>query len=100
MERGEEGQALVEAALVLPTMVLLILGAIQLTQIQRARVAAEYGAFAAARTGIVMNGDPAKMRDAAALAILPAFGKTGGAEEMAASLARLKAEETALAPLG
>ena len=91
---------MVEAALVLPSMVLLLLGAIQLTQIQEARIVADSAAFAAARAGIVMNGDPAKMREAATLALVPAFGRADSVTAMAKSLLRFKAEEAALAPLG
>ena len=91
---------MVEAALVLPSMVLLLLGAVQLTQLQQARLLAEYAAFAAARAGIVMNGDPAKMREAAALAVLPAFGATDSVGAIAKTLVRFEAEEAVLAPLG
>ena len=91
---------MVEAALVLPAMVLLLLGAVQLTQVQQARLLADYAAFAAARAGIVMNGDPGKMREAAALAVLPAFGPTDGLGAIARTLLRFKAEEALLAPFG
>jgi hypothetical protein len=97
---SEDGQALVEAALVLPSMVLLLLGAVQLTQLQQARLLADYAAFAAARAGVVMNGDPAKMRDAAALALLPAFGPTASLAEMGGSLVRFKAEDAVLERIG
>ena len=100
MARSEDGQAVVEAALVLPSFLLLLLGLVQLTQVQQARIAADYAAFAAARAGIVMNGDPARMREAAALAVLPVFGRAGSVAALAKSLARLEAEEAALAPLG
>ena len=100
MPRGEDGQALVEAALVLPSMVLLLLGLVQLTLIQHARIAAEYAAFAAARAGVVMNGDPAKRRAAAAIAVLPAFSDARSLPAMARSLLRLRGEEAALAPFG
>jgi hypothetical protein len=97
---SEHGQALVEAALVLPSMILLLLGAVQLTQLQQARLLAGYAAFAAARAGAVMNGDPEKMREAAALALLPAFGPTASLAEMGRTLVRFKAEDAALERLG
>ena len=100
MLRNESGQALVEAALVLPSMVLFLLGAVQLTQLQRARLLADYAAFAAARAGIVMNGDPAKMREAAALALLPASGPSDGLGALAKTLLRFKAEEAVLERFG
>ena len=96
----EEGQALVEAALVLPAMVFLILAALQLTQLQQARILAESAAFAAARAGIVMNGDPGKMLNAATLAVLPALGPTDSVAAMAKTLVRFKAEEAILDRLG
>src|SRR2546430_15323235 len=54
---GEGGQAMVEAAFVLPLTVALILCTIQITQLQQARVLVEYAAFNAARAGIVQNGN-------------------------------------------
>jgi hypothetical protein len=100
MRRSEQGQALVEAAFVLPAMVFLLLVALQLTQLQQARILADHAAFAAARTGIVMNGDPGKMRAAAILAVLPGVGATDSAEALAKALVRFTAEEALLAPIG
>ena len=100
MARGEGGQAVVEAALVLPSIVLLLLGAIQLTQIQQARLLVDHAALAAARAGIVMNGDPGKMREAAALALAPDLGRTDSLPALAEAVVRLEAREAALAPLG
>jgi len=51
MGRSEDGQAIAEAAIVLPGMVFLLLAAVQLTQLQQARILADSAAFAAARTG-------------------------------------------------
>jgi len=104
--RGEDGQALVEAAVILPAFVFLLLVAIQLTQLQEARLFAEAAAFAAARAGIVLNGNAGKdgtdgpMRDAAALAILPSFGRTDSFERLTATLARFEAQQRTLRPFG
>src|SRR5262249_14959480 len=95
-----QGQAIVEAAFVLPAMVFLLLVTVQLTQLQRARILADSAAFAAARTGIVMNGDPARMREAATLAVLPGFGRTDSFPAIAKTLLRFKAERALLEPLG
>jgi hypothetical protein len=100
MLRREEGQALAEAAIVLPAMVFLLLVAIQLTQLQQARILAESAAFAAARTGIVLNGDPGRMADAAALAILPGFGRTDSFAAIAKTRLRFEAERAVLERLG
>src|SRR6266404_4793574 len=100
MLHREDGQALAEAAIVLPAMVFLLLMAVQLTQLQQARILAESAAFAAARAGIVMNGDPDKMADAAALAILPGFGRTDSLAAIARTRLRFEAERAVLERLG
>src|SRR5215468_490988 len=100
MLRSERGQAVAEAALVLPAMVFLLLLTIQLTQLQRARILAEAAAFAAARAGIVLNGDPARMLEAATLAVLPGFGRTDSFPAAAKTLLRFKAENALVSPLG
>jgi hypothetical protein len=100
MLRGEGGQAMVEAALVLPSFVLLLLGAVQLAQLQQARILADSAAFAAARAGIVMNGDPGKMREAATLALLPAFAPADSLGALGKGLLRFQAEEALLKPFG
>src|SRR5437867_11646542 len=105
--RGEEGQAIVEAAIILPAMVFLLLLTIQLTQLQQARIMCEYAAFAAARTGIVMNGNNGSsngfngpMHDAAAMAVLPTFGRTDSWNALLATWAKFKAQDLLLRPFG
>src|SRR5712664_3953989 len=81
---GEGGQAMVEAAFALPLTVVLILGTIQITQLQQARLLVEYAAFNAARAGVVQNGNDGSdgtagpMHDAAALSLLSGQGPTDG----------------------
>jgi len=100
MFRDENGQAIAEAALVLPAVLVLLLLTVQLTQLQRARILVEAAAFSAARAGIVLNGDPARMQEAAAVALLPGFGRTDSLAAVARTLARFKAERARLEPLG
>ena len=107
MAKGEQGQALVEAAFILPAMIFLLLLTIQLTQLQQARIMVEYAAFTAARTGIVMNGNngpsngfDGPMHDAAVIAVLPTFGRTDSWTHLATSWARYKADDAVLRPLG
>jgi hypothetical protein len=104
---AESGQAVVEAAVVLPALVFLLLLTIQLTQLQQARLMAEYAAFSAARTGIVMNGDngpsngfDGPMHQAAVLAILPTFGRTDDLPHLSSTLARFTTEDQLLRPYG
>jgi TadE-like protein len=100
MRRGESGQAIVEAAFVLPAMVFLILCAIQLAQIQQARLLAEYAAFNAARAGIVHSGDPEPMHDAAVLSILPSTHRTDDFVELAKALVLFKGRDVFLSKFG
>ena len=105
---GESGQAIVEAAIVLPAMIFLILCAIQITLLQQARLATEYAAFAAARAGVVMNcnnGTSNGVRDgpmhqAAVLAVLPSFGRTDSIGALGATLVRFTAQDAVLQPFG
>src|SRR3954471_22493208 len=96
---GESGQAMVEAAFVLPLTVVLILCTIQLTQLQQARVLVEYAAFNAARAGIVQNGNAGSdgtagpMHDAAALSLLSGQGPTDGLPALARTWAAFRARE-------
>jgi hypothetical protein len=72
--RRQSGQAAVESALVMPLMVFLTLGLVQLTMMQQAKLMTEYAAYQAARAGVVWNGHNGRMRDAAILALLPTMG--------------------------
>src|SRR5216683_2096877 len=103
---GEGGQAVVEAAFVLPLTVVLILCTIQIAQLQQARVLVEYAAFNAARAGIVQNGNDGSdgtagpMHDAAALSLLSGQGPTDGLGSLARTWAGFRAREAALRALG
>ena len=74
MRFSRRGQATVEQAIIIPMMVFLILGIVQLGMAQQARLMTEYAAYRAARTGIVTGGSCPMMRNAATLALLPTFG--------------------------
>jgi hypothetical protein len=104
----EEGQAVVEAAILLPAMIFLMLLTIQLTMLQQARLMADYAAYCAARTGIVQNGNngtstagtDGPMHAAAVLAILPTYGRTDSFANIATAQARFAADDLALKALG
>ncbi|HVG63238.1 MAG TPA: TadE family protein [Hyalangium sp.] len=73
LSRGprDSGQVAVEAALVMPLFVFLILGIMQLGLIAQARVMAKYAAYRAARVGAMNNANPEAIEAAAILHLLP-----------------------------
>lgn len=79
---GERGQAAIEAALVMPVMVLGVLGILQLALLQQARLFTEYAAYGAARAGSVWNGSGERMHDAALFSLLPVLGRTDTVETL------------------
>jgi hypothetical protein len=70
----------VESALVIPVMVFLILGILQLGTLHHARLMTEYAAYRAVRAGIVNGGDCETMKDAAYVAVLPTLGPPASGE--------------------
>lgn len=74
--RRQTGQALVEAVLVFPVLIFLVLGALQVMLIEHGRIMTEYAAYAAARAGIVHDADASVMRSAALLTVLPLYERT------------------------
>lgn len=98
--RAESGQAAVEAAIVLPLQIFLMLGIIQLTMMQHAKIMTEYAAFQAARAGIVWNGNNERMHDAAILALTPTMGNTSTIAQFAKTWIKAQVWDTALSTLG
>jgi hypothetical protein len=70
---GTRGQVALETAIILPLMVLMVLGIVQLTLIQQARILTENAAYNAARAGIVFSADRSKMTQAAFISVIPAL---------------------------
>lgn len=62
-----------EAALILPLNVFVILGTLQLFMMMQGRVMAEYAAFRAVRAGSVNHGSCESMNHAAILALMPSY---------------------------
>ena len=95
----ESGQAAVESALVMPLMVFLCLGIIQLTMIEHARIMTDYAAYNAARAGIVWNGNNERMHDAAIFSLLPTMARTDNIVELGKTWAIAQLWDTALAQI-
>ena len=88
-----------EAALVLPLMTFMVLGIIQLTMMQHAKLMTEYAAYQAARAGIVWNGNNERMHDAAVVALLPTLGRTDDIAELGKTWALHKGYDLAMRQL-
>jgi hypothetical protein len=76
--RNERGSVAVEAAIVLPLVLFLLLGAVQLHFLHQARVLASYAAYRAARAGALHGVDSRAMEAAALSALVPASGTPEG----------------------
>lgn len=97
---SESGQAMVETAIVMPTLVFTILGILQLTMMQQASLMLEYAAYNAARTGIVWNMDDDRMERAALISLLPTLGKCDTVANLAATAAQGFIIDTVLNKIG
>ncbi|MEE8410850.1 MAG: TadE family protein [Myxococcota bacterium] len=91
IRRAERGQALVETAIVMPIMIFLVLGALQIMMMQHGRIMTEYAAYNAARAGIVHNGNWNVMRNAALIATLPIYQRTDDLPHFLLAWAKVKA---------
>lgn len=80
-------------------MVFMVLGLLQLTMIQQAKLMTEYAAYQAARAGSVWNGNNERMHDAALMAILPTLGRTDDMLELGKTWIRANAYDMALQQL-
>jgi len=75
---AQGGQAAVETAIVLPLMVFLLLGSIQMNLAYQARMVAEYAAYSAARAGAMNNASKTSMRNAALAVLTPTISNPMG----------------------
>ena len=96
----EAGQAAVESAIVMPLMVFMCLGILQLTVLQQAKLMTAYAAYQAARAGIVWNGNNERMHDAAIVALLPTMGLTKDLPSISATWAKHKANDAIFSSIG
>jgi len=68
-----DAQVLIETVFVVPLMLFMILGILQLAMLHQARIQTEYAAYQAARAGIVWNANHGKMMNAAFVALIPSM---------------------------
>lgn len=71
--KSNDAQVLVETVFVVPLMLFMILGILQLAMLHQARLQTEYAAYQAARAGIVWNANHSKMMNAAFVALIPSM---------------------------
>ena len=79
MGASDRGQAMIEAALVLPLVVFLVLGTLQLFLMLQGRQMAQYAAFWAAREGSVTQARCGDMNRVAFAALMPTFTRVDDA---------------------
>jgi hypothetical protein len=70
-QHGERGQAAVETAIVLPLMVFMLLGVLQMSIAYQTRLLNEYAAFKVARAASVYRLDCSHMVNAGLMALIP-----------------------------
>lgn len=85
VRRSDSGQVGVETAIVMPMTVFMILGILQLSMMQQARLLTEYAAFRAVRAGAIDQVNCGKMLNAAVQGVLPSLGRTDTAEDLIAT---------------
>lgn len=69
----------------MPFTVFMILGILQLSLTQQARLLTQYAAFRAARAGSLRRADCVSMVNAAVMGILPSYGRTDSAKALEAT---------------
>lgn len=79
--RRDSGQAAVEAALILPLFVFLILGTLQLCLMHQARLMAKYAAYRAVRAGATHHAQKESMEQAGLAVVLPLVSQSHGGGE-------------------
>ncbi|NVJ18387.1 TadE/TadG family type IV pilus assembly protein [Myxococcus sp. AM010] len=82
-ERNQSGQAAVEAAIVLPLFVFLILGILQLGLMHQARLLTKYAAYKAVRAGALNSAKVDVMEKAALAVLLPLLSVPSGVQNRA-----------------
>ena len=73
------GQTMVEYLIILPSLLLLVLGAIQFALIYQAKFTLDYAAFMGARQGALKNANMTSIKDGVAAGMAPLFMRTSSA---------------------
>jgi Flp pilus assembly protein TadG len=88
----QRGQSATELLVVLPVLVLLLFGTIQLGLMYQARSTLNHATMLAARAGALHNGDHGAMRNALARGLTPLFASEASATGYAEALAKASLE--------
>lgn len=88
----QRGAALVEAVIVLPILIVVILAAIQFGFVYQAKATLNHAALQAARAGAVRNGEPAALRRGLAQGLAPLSSPDASLQGAAEAVARIEAE--------
>lgn len=93
--RRLQGQAATELLVVLPVLVLLLFGTIQLGLMYQGRATLNHATMLAARAGALHNGDQGAMRNALARGLTPLFASEASATGYAEALGKAMLETAA-----
>jgi hypothetical protein len=85
-DAGQSGQAAVEAAIVLPLFVFLMLGILQIGLMHQARLMTKYASYRAVRAGALHNAKTEEMERAALAVLLPLVSQDRGGGEYIQSI--------------
>ncbi|MBN9409126.1 MAG: pilus assembly protein [Burkholderiales bacterium] len=80
--RAAAGQSIVEYLIILPTLLLLLLSAVQFGLLYQVKSQLNYATFNAVRTGALKNGSMTSMKDSLAAGLSPLFTHKPGLEGM------------------
>jgi hypothetical protein len=89
LRRAQQGAAIVETVIVMPVLVMIILGAIQMALIYEAKATLNHAVLQAARSGAVNNADLSSIRGGLARGLLPLYSPDSSVGGLSSKLAEV-----------